>query len=53
LIVPRATAGGCKATRWVAWHSCCSWFSMPIGIHHPFADPQVGAGSAVHAAMTG
>ena len=29
-------------------------FSMPIGIHHLFADPQVGAGfKFVHAAMTG
>ncbi len=28
-------------------------FSMPIGIHHLFADPQVGAGfKFVHAAMT-
>ena len=28
-------------------------FSMPIGIHHLFADPQVGAGfKIVHAAMT-
>jgi cytochrome c oxidase subunit 1 len=29
-------------------------FSMPIGIHHLFADPQVGAGfKFLHAAMTG
>ena len=29
-------------------------FSMPIGIHHLFADPQVGSGfKFVHAAMTG
>src|SRR3954468_11595365 len=29
-------------------------FSMPIGLHHLFADPQVGAGfKFVHAAMTG
>ena len=29
-------------------------FSMPIGIHHLFADPQVGAGfKFVHAVMTG
>jgi cytochrome c oxidase subunit 1 len=28
-------------------------FSMPIGIHHLFADPQIGAGfKFVHAAMT-
>ena len=53
-IVPRAIAGRLYSdTMGRVAFVLFLVFSMPIGIHHLFADPQVGAGfKFVHAAMT-
>ena len=51
----RPPAAACTATRWGGSRSCnSSIFSMPIGIHHLFVDPQIGAGfKFLHAVFTG
>lgn len=53
-IVPRAIGGRLYSdTMGRASFAFFLVFSMPVGIHHLFADPQVGAGfKFVHAAMT-
>jgi cytochrome c oxidase subunit 1 len=53
-IVPRAIGGRLYSdTMGRASFALFLVFSMPIGIHHLFADPEVGAGfKFVHAAMT-
>lgn len=53
-IVPRAIGGRLYSdTMGRAAFALFLVFSMPIGIHHLFADPQVGAGfKFLHAAMT-
>jgi cytochrome c oxidase subunit 1 len=53
-IVPRAVGGRLYSdTMGRVAFALFLVFSMPIGIHHLFADPQVGAGfKFVHAAMT-
>lgn len=53
-LVPRAIGGRLYSdTMGRAAFALFLVFSMPIGIHHLFADPQVGAGfKFVHAAMT-
>ena len=53
-MVPRAIGGRLYSdTMGRAAFALFLVFSMPIGIHHLFADPQVGAGfKFVHAAMT-
>ncbi|HEY0939730.1 MAG TPA: cbb3-type cytochrome c oxidase subunit I [Steroidobacter sp.] len=54
VIVPRAIGGKLYSdTMGRVAFALFLVFSMPIGIHHLFADPQVGAGfKFVHAAMT-
>jgi cytochrome c oxidase subunit 1 len=52
-IFPRAIGGRLYSDTMARVLALFLVFSMPIGIHHLFADPQVGAGfKFVHAAMT-